>query len=75
MLQEGVAANEFLTTAQGLVGNLQGLAEALGTLKAAQEEYNQTGVYSLETLDKVLSLTAQYGNIFDFVDGQIQIHN
>lgn len=74
MREEGIAVGELSTGLQNFTTYVSNVSEAYGVLSNAVKEYDETGGYSLETLNKLIPLMGQYGQMFDIVDGKINIH-
>lgn len=74
LAEERSSISETSNALQTFVDYVSNVSDAYGVLSNAVEEYNTTGGYSLETLNKLIPLMGRYGQMFDIVDGQINIH-
>lgn len=56
-----------------LAESISAYKKDIGTLKAAIDEYNNSGTVSAETYNKVIALNEDYADLFDFSSGKISI--
>lgn len=56
------------------IDSIADLGSAYNTLSGAVEEYNNTGAFSLDTLNNLLSLSPEYLSLLEFENGQLSLN-
>ncbi len=65
---------EFVDGMNNFNESIDSIQDSYDTLKSAMEEYNETGAYSLDTVQKMLALSPEYLSMLKFEGGQISIN-
>ena len=78
--EDGESFSKFAYNAEKALESIKGLNEQIdstqssfSTMYEAMEQYNSTGVLSIDMVQKLMALSGEYGAILSFQNGQLQM--